>query len=107
MVQPLLASKGFFMLILVLLLLSPASASVVSSENKFTGYSGENKDSFGVLLTETSEIPALISPLSFARESSLLLTENRREVNKHIEIISPLFFLAAGILQALIPVYLQ
>ena len=60
MVQPLLASKGFFMLILVLLLLSPASASVVSSEN-------------------------------------------RREANKHIEIMNPFFFLAAGILAGFNP----
>jgi cytochrome c biogenesis protein CcdA len=60
MVQPLLASKGFFMLILFLLLLSPASASVVSSEN-------------------------------------------RGEVNKHIEIMNPFFFLAAGILAGFNP----
>jgi cytochrome c biogenesis protein CcdA len=60
MAQPLLACKGFFILILVLLLLSPASASVVSSEN-------------------------------------------RGEANKHIEIMNPFFFLAAGILAGFNP----
>jgi cytochrome c biogenesis protein CcdA len=62
MAQPLLASKGFLMLILVLLLLSPASASVISSENRFTG-----------------------------------------ETNRHIDIMSPFFFLAAGILAGFNP----
>lgn len=61
MARPLLASKVFFMLILVLLLLSPASASFISSENRFT------------------------------------------ESNNHIEIMSPLFFLAAGILAGFNP----
>lgn len=62
MAQPLLARKGFFILTLVLLLLSPASASVVSPENRFTV-----------------------------------------EANTHIVIMSPLFFLAAGILAGFNP----
>jgi cytochrome c-type biogenesis protein len=103
MIQPPLASKGFFMLILVFLLLSPAFASAVSSENRLTGYFEESKDSFGIFMTETSEIPSLVSSLFFALESSLLLTENKGETNKHIEIMSPLFFLAAGILAGFNP----
>lgn len=62
MAKPLLANKKFFMLILVLLLLSPASASVIPSENRFAG-----------------------------------------EANPHIEIMSPFFFLAAGILAGFNP----
>ncbi len=103
MTQPPLASKGFFMLILVFLLLSPAFASAVSSENRLTGYFEESKDSFGIFMTETSEIPSLVSSLFFALESSFLLTENKGETNKHIEIMSPLFFLAAGILAGFNP----
>jgi cytochrome c-type biogenesis protein len=62
MTQPILESKGFFILIFVLLLSIPASASVVSSENNFTV-----------------------------------------ETNKHIEIMSPFFFLAAGVLAGFNP----
>ncbi len=103
MAQPLLVCKGFFMLIFVLLLLSPASASVVSSENKFTGYFEENKDSLGILLAETIRNSFFDLFFVFCRESSPRLIESRGDANKHIEIISPLFFLAAGILAGFNP----
>jgi cytochrome c biogenesis protein CcdA len=64
MAQTLLIKKGFFTLILLILLLSPAAASMVSTENKLTGYFEENK---------------------------------------HIEIMNPFFFLAAGILAGFNP----
>ena len=100
MVWPLIVTKGFFVLTLILFLLSPASASVVSAENKLTGYFyGENENLIEGLLIEAIKIPSLI----LSQESSLPLTETRVEMNRQIEIISPFFFLAAGILAGINP----
>ncbi len=100
MVWPLIVTKGFFVLTLILFLLSPASASAVSAENKLTGYFyGENENLIEGLLTEAIKIPSLI----LSQESSLPLTETRVEMNRQIEIISPFFFLAAGILAGINP----
>ena len=100
MVRPLLTTKGFFVLIFILLLLSPAAASVVSAENKLTGcFYGQYKNSIEGFLTKVIETPSLI----FAPEFSSPLTESRVEVNKHIEIMNPFFFLAAGILAGINP----
>ncbi len=100
MVSPLLTTKGFFVLIFILLLLSPAAASVVSAENKLTGcFYRQYKNSIEGFLTKVVETPSLI----FAQEFSSPLTESRVGVNKHIEIMNPFFFLAAGILAGINP----
>lgn len=100
MVRPLLTTKGFFVLIFILLLLSPAAASVVSAENKLTNcFYGQYKNSIEGFLTKVIETPSLI----FAQEFSSPLTESRVGVNKHIEIMNPFFFLAAGILAGFNP----
>ena len=91
MVRPLLTTKGFFVLIFILLLLSPAAASAVSAENKLTGcFYGQYKNSIEGFLTKVIETPSLI----FAQEFSSPLTESRVGVNKHIEIMNP--FLLPG-----------
>ncbi|MHB8101672.1 MAG: cytochrome c biogenesis CcdA family protein [Methanosarcina sp.] len=88
------------MLIFILLLLSPAAASVVSAENKLTGcFYRQYKNSIEGFLTKVVETPSLI----FAQEFSSPLTESRVGVNKHIEIMNPFFFLAAGILAGINP----
>lgn len=99
MAQPLLETKELFAITFILLLLSPASVSVVSAGDKLIGYFGENKHSIGGLLTGAVETPSLI----FAQESLFPLKERKGEVDKHTYIISPLFFLAAGILAGFNP----
>ncbi len=99
MAQPLFETKGLFVITFILLLLSSASVSVVSAGDLLTGYFGENKNSIGGYLTGAVETPSLF----FVQEFLFPLTESEREVNKHIEIISPLFFLAAGILAGFNP----
>ncbi|OEU42775.1 DNA-binding protein [Methanosarcina sp. Ant1] len=80
--------------------MSPAAASVVSAENKLTGcFYRQYKNSIEGFLTKVVETPSLI----FAQEFSSPLTESRVGVNKHIEIMNPFFFLAAGILAGINP----
>jgi cytochrome c biogenesis protein CcdA len=87
-------------LTLILFILSPASVSAASTENKLTGYFyGDYENLIEGLLTGTIGIPSLI----FAQEFSFPLAETREEMNKHIEIMSPFFFLAAGILAGFNP----
>ena len=98
--RPLFVNKGIFVLVCIFVLLSPASGSVVSAESKLTGcLYGGYKNSAGVFLKETIQIP----PLLFAQELSLPLTGSREGKNKHLEKISPFLLLAAGILAGFNP----
>ena len=98
--RPLFVNKGIFLLVCIFLLLSPASGSFVSAESKLTGcLYGGYKNSAGVFLKETIQIP----PLLFAQELSFPLTGSREGKNKHLEKISPFLLLAAGILAGFNP----
>ncbi len=96
----LFVTKGAFTLICIFSLLSLASASVASYEDSLTGcFHKENKYSFQALLTEAIEIPSLL----FGQEISFPSTENRDEVNRHLEKLSPFLLIAAGILAGFNP----
>lgn len=98
--RPLFANKGFFALVCILLLLSPASGSAAVSESRLTGCSyGGYKNSAEVYLTETIRIPALL----FIQELSFSLAGGREGRNKHLEKISPFLLLVAGILAGFNP----
>jgi cytochrome c biogenesis protein CcdA len=98
-ISPRFATKWICFLILVILLLSPASGSAVLAESRLTGilYRGiENP--VNVFLTESIGI----SSLSFAQEFSFF-PASREVKNKHLERISPVLLFVAGILAGFNP----
>lgn len=99
-VHKLFVNKGIFALACMFLLLSPASvASAAVSGGRVTGYSyGAYISTARIFLTETQ------MPSHFLAENlSLSLTGTRDGKNKHLEKISPLLLLAAGILAGFNP----
>jgi cytochrome c biogenesis protein CcdA len=98
--SPRFATKWICILVLFILLLSPASGSAVLAESRFTGlfYRGiENP--INVLFTENFGI----SSISLAQELSFSPAGSREGKNKHLERISPVLLFAAGFLAGFNP----
>jgi len=97
--RELFVNKGIFALACIFLLLSPASASANMSEGRSTNcFYGGYRSPAGVILTET-QIPSLL----FFQDLSLPLIGSREGKNKHLERISPILLLTAGVLAGFNP----
>jgi cytochrome c-type biogenesis protein len=92
-VRNLFVNKRILALAFFFLLLSPAFSSASVSDSRSEGcFNGAYEGKTGIFLEESE-----ISSSFFTQNLSLSLIKDREEKNKHIEKISPLLLLAAGI----------